>query len=228
MRLLALILASVTALPSTSLAQGRSQARPCVEDQSQITEPILKPLDEASRRSDFVEFRSRLQGAVMRRDQGALLASVHPNVRTSFGDSGGLQAFKKEHIDSTEEDFWQEFATILRLGGRFRMADAFDAPYTFSAWPDDLDSFECAAVIGSRVRVRTSPGLGQNIITHLDYAIVQVVDGGTRTTGWTRVRLANGRTGYIASQYVRRPVDHRALFQFEKGRWWLVAYVAGD
>jgi hypothetical protein len=228
MRLVAVIVASLTALPSTGRAQDRSQPRPCVEDQSQLTEPILKPTDEASRRSDFVQFRSRLQDAVRRRDEAGVLASVHPNVRTSFGDSGGIQAFKKEHIDGTDEDFWQEFATILRLGGRFRMPDAFDAPYTFSAWPEGLDSFECAAVIGSRVRVRATPGPGGNVITHLDYAIVQVIDDRTRTPGWTRVRLADGRTGYVAARYVRRPIDHRALFQFEKGRWWLAAYVAGD
>jgi len=34
--------------------------------------------------------------------------------------------------------------------------------------------------------------------------------------------------GFVASRYVRSPVDHRAIFSFRDGRWWLMAYVAGD
>ena len=58
-----------------------------------------------------------------------MLGIVDPAVRISFGDSGGAQAFKAQ----VNEDFWGELGTILRLGGRFRTNDAFDAPYTFSA-----------------------------------------------------------------------------------------------
>jgi hypothetical protein len=105
----------------------------------------------------------------------------------------------------------------------------FLRPDTFSAWPTDLDSFECLAVIGTRVRVRAAPGLNARILTALDFAIVRTLPAeGRETAGWRRIGLADGRTGYIASQYVRSPIDHRALFQFENGRWWLMAYIAGD
>jgi hypothetical protein len=53
---------------------------------------------------------------------------------------GGSTAFKTQVVDDRDEDFWREFGTILRLGGRFRTNGAFDAPYTFSAWPENLDS----------------------------------------------------------------------------------------
>ena len=104
-----------------------------------------------------------------RRDERALLGSVHPNIRISFGDSGGIQAFRKDVIENRNEDFWGEFATILRA--------------------------------------LTSEG---------------------ERSAWKRVQLADGRTGYMASRYVRSPIEHRALFEFENGRWWLMAYVAGD
>jgi hypothetical protein len=70
--------------------------------------------------------------------------------------------------------------------------------------------------------------LDARILTALDFAIVRGLPVGSETPGWRRVQLANGRTGFIASQYVRSPVDHRALFEFRDGRWWLMAYVAGD
>ena len=218
------------ALLSSIAAQGGQAANPCIVIPAAGTrpvEPTLEPVDEASRRSDFLDFRRRLQDSIARRDEAALLSMVHPKVRTSFGDGGGIDEFRKEHLQNKAKGFWEEFALILRLGGRFRGNDAFDAPYTFSAWPDDLDSFECLAVIGSRVRVRAAPGLSARILTALDFAVVRRASG-SETPGWRRIQLADGRTGYISSRYVRSPIDHRALFGLENGRWWLMAYVAGD
>jgi hypothetical protein len=65
----------------------------------------------------------------------------------------------------------------------------------------------------------------------LDYSVVEAVaDDPSAPTPeeWQRVRTAGGRTGYVSARYLRSPIDHRALFEFRAGRWWLVAYVAGD
>jgi len=227
-----LLVAIVTAVPSLAAAQPRAASNPCVVNASGArggVEPTLEPVDEAARRPDFLEFRRRLRDAVSRRDESAVLAIVHPNVRVSFGDDNGVEAFKKEHLANRDSNFWEEFATILRLGGRFRMEDAFDAPYSFSAWPANLDSFECLAVVGTRVRVRAAPGLDTRLLTALDFAIVRALPSdGAATPGWRRVQLADGRIGYMSSQFVRSPIDHRALFQLQDGRWRLMAYVAGD
>jgi len=227
MRLLFVAIAATLFIPSVSAAQGRAGLNPCVASGSRIG-PTLRPVDEASRRADFVEFRRRLQDAVARKDEAAVLAVVDPGVRISFGDSGGAQAFKTQVIDKPTENFWGEFGTILRLGGRFRTNDAFDAPYTFSAWPENLDSFECLAITGNHVRVRAAAGLDARIVTQLDFAIVRANPGRADTPGWRGIQLPDGRTGFVSSQYVRSPIDHRALFQFHDERWWLMAYVAGD
>jgi len=227
MRFLPVAIVATLLVPSISAAQGRPVGNPCAAPGSRIT-PTLKPVDEASRRADFVEFRRRLQEAVTRKDAAAVLAAVDPGVRIGFGNSGGAQAFKAEVIDNRAEDFWKEFGTILQLGGRFRMNDAFDAPYTFSAWPENLDSFECLAIIGTRVRLREAARLDARIVTQLDFAIVRATPSAVETPGWRGIQLADGRVGFVSSQYIRSPVDHRALFQFHDGRWWLMAYVAGD
>lgn len=227
-RLLFVAIAATFFIPSSAAAQGRPGANPCVAPGSRVA-PILRPVDEGPRRADFLEFRRRLQDAVARKDEAAVLASVDPTVRISFGDSSGAQAFKAQVIGDRNEDFWGEFGTILGLGGRFRTNDAFDAPYTFSAWPENLDSFECLAVIGSRVRVRAAAGLDARIVTQVDFAIVRAnPPQKADTPGWRGIELPDGRTGFVSSRYVRSPIDHRALFQFHDGRWWLMAYVAGD
>jgi len=226
-RLVFVAIAAMSFIPSSAAAQGRPGANPCVGPGSRVA-PILRPVDEGTRRADFLEFRRRLQDAVARKDEAAVLAIVDPTVRISFGDSGGAQAFKAQVIDNRNEDFWQEFGTILRLGGRFRTNDAFDAPYTFSAWPEHLDSFECLAITGSRVRVRAAAGLDARIVTQVDFAIVRANPPKADLPGWRGIELPDGRTGFVSSRYVRGPIDRRALCQVHDGRWSLIAYVAGD
>ena len=46
--------------------------------------------------------------------------------------------------------------------------------------------------------------------------------------GWGRVRLADGRTGYIESGSVISPIDYRAIFARRDGQWRMVAFIAGD
>src|SRR5262245_49003519 len=130
MRILFVAIAATLLTPSITAAQARPGVDPCFAPNLRAA-PTLQPVDEASRRADFVEFRRRLQDAVAKKDEAAILAAVDPGVRISFGDSGGKEAFKAEVIENRDEDFWLEFATILRLGGRFRTNDDFDAPYTF-------------------------------------------------------------------------------------------------
>lgn len=45
---------------------------------------------------------------------------------------------------------------------------------------------------------------------------------------WTSVLLRDGRVGYVASRYLRSPIEHRAIFERKNGRWWLTAFVSGD
>src|SRR5215208_1023392 len=56
----------------------------------------LLPADEAARDPGLFSFHAQLQAAVARRDSDALLAMVDPRIRTSFGDSGGIEAFRSQ------------------------------------------------------------------------------------------------------------------------------------
>jgi hypothetical protein len=61
-----------------------------------------------------------------------------------------------------------------------------------------------------------------------DYDIVTEELPEERVEGWRLVRLWNGRTGYVASEYVRSPIDHRAWFERTKDGWRLMGFLAGD
>jgi hypothetical protein len=211
-------------------AQGSASCRDpgfAAKGESSPTQPQLKPRDDGFRRPDFEEFRRHLQDAVARKDEEAILKIVDPGVRVDFGDGGGLEAFERR-MNAPGENFFEELTRVLNLGGRFRTPDAFDAPYVYSDWPDGVDAFACAAVVGSGVRLRAAPDIGARTLTTVDFAIVKLFPNEPAAPGWRRLALASGLTGYIASRYVRSPIDYRALFEFKEGRWWLVAFVAGD
>lgn len=227
---------AVAACVITSTAGAFAQAaapddRFLCSARSSSSQPVagrIVPRDEGARRSNFVEFRRGLLEAVERKDAAAVLAVVHPRARVSFDGAGGPEAFKSYHMDNPEEDFWTEFTWILRMGGRFRTPTEFDAPYTFAFWPDGADGFECLAVLGTGVRLRERPTTESPVLTVLSHDIVERVLEDKPVPGWQEVVTADGRTGFVASRYLRSPIDHRAMFSYEDGRWWLMAYISGD
>ena len=186
------------------------------------------PVDEASRRPDFFSFRAGLQRAIAEHDSAALLAIVHPDIKNSFGGNDGIDEFRRMwKIDAPDSGIWAALGTVLGLGGSFSDANTFVAPYVFSRWPDRFESFEHVAVIGSDVRVRSKPGVDAPVVSTVSFAILPLARGAD-TDDWTPVRLDGARTGYVASAYVRSPVDYRAIFRRENRAWRLVTFVAGD
>lgn len=191
-------------------------------------QPFL-PVDQAASRPDFFSFRAQLQRAIARHDTAALLAVVHPQIRNSFGDNDGIDEFRRMwNIGAADSEIWDVLGTVLGLGGSFQDNDTFAAPYVFSRWPAQADSFEHVAVIGSDVRVRAQPNTDAPVLATMSFAIVPVARPDVEEEGWTAVRVEGNRTGFIASQFVRSPVDYRAIFRNEGRQWKLVTLVAGD
>lgn len=188
----------------------------------------LQPTDEAVRDPEFFAFRAQLQAAVARHDTEAVLAAVHPNVKNTFGGDDGIEAFRRIwKLPAADSRLWDELGTVLAFGGAFREGGLFAAPYVFGRWPEPFDSFEHVAVLGTSVRVRAEPGPQGRILTALSFDVVRLASPAIDSE-WTRIKLRDGRTGYISSRYVRSPVDYRALFNKIDGRWRMTAFVAGD
>ena len=187
------------------------------------------PVDEASKRPDFFSFRASLQRAIARHDSAALLAIVHPQIKNSFGGNDGIDEFRTMwKVGEPDSNVWEVLGTVLALGGSFPGADTFVAPYVFSRWPEKFDSFEHVAVIGANVRVRSQPDAASDSIATVSFAILPVARQDTEREKWTPVQIDKSRVGYIATSYVRSPIDYRAIFRFEDRLWQLVTFVAGD
>ncbi|HEU0053390.1 MAG TPA: SH3 domain-containing protein, partial [Longimicrobium sp.] len=170
----------------------------------------LMPVDQASRDPSFLRFRAQLVDAVQRRDAAFVYRILAPDITNSFGDTGGIDEFKETwDAGHPASKLWNTLGELLALGGAFDGDSSFVAPYVYSRWPEGYDGFEYGAIVGSDVRVRGRPFLGAPIIAALSYDVVPMANE-RGSNGWEAIRLPDGRTGYIATRYVRRPIDYRA------------------
>ena len=195
----------------------------------------MLPVDEAPQDPSFFSFRARLIEAVARRDTAFLFAHTAPRVHVSYGAENGVEAFRRQwnlSSDPSESDVWPMLARVLGAGGRYQQG-RFVAPYVYTDWPDTLDAFQHAAVMGEGVRVRATPSPESAVLTTLAFAIVPLAgEGGdcfgAGAEGWCKVRLHDTRVGYVAADYLYSPVGYRAGFEKRDGRWRMTFFIAGD
>lgn len=194
----------------------------------------LYPVDEAAKDPGFFTFRARLIQAVQKRNSTYLISILSPKISNSFGGDGGIQEFKQTwRPERAQSPVWSELAAALSLGGTFGKDGSFAAPYTFSLYPEDRDVFESGVIIGEGVRLRSAPAMNASVIRTLSFDLVDLVSDQTKRTArnereWIKVKLSDGQTGYVAAEFFRSPIDYRAVFEKENGRWVMTAFIAGD
>jgi len=183
--------------------------------------PKLELVDEAANDPSFAEYRAKLLAAVRARDTKAVLAMSDPHIRTTFGSDGDATELEKV----LTEDLWRELEEILELGGNFREG-MFWAPYVYSAWPESHDAFETFAVIADDVPLRATADANAPAIATLSRDLV--TRAADPENGWQKVTLADGRSGFVKTTFLRSPVDYRAGFSRDANGWRMTALVAGD
>ena len=212
----------------------------CSAPDSRAQVQQLLPVDEADADPSFFLFRARLIETVAARNAEDLLEHVSPDVRVSFGSNNGIEGFRGMWEPAQPDSpVWTVLARVLSRGGTFEANPAtgdslfrFTAPYTFSAFPSEVDAFTHEVVLGERVNVRAGPGLDHQVIASLSYDVVEVdvSQSGAEEPpdGWRRVVLQNDVAGYVSDAFLASSIDYRAGFEKRDGRWMMVYFVAGD
>ena len=196
----------------------------------------LPPRDEGASDPSFYTFRARLLEALAARDTETVLAAFAPDAKLSFGDAAtgpaGVRALWLDARPRDGLDLWSTLARAVAMGSVREGDGLITAPYTYAGPPDDLDPFTHGTIIGEDVNVRAEPAPSAEVIAQLSYAVVPVVEWGySEREGerlWHRIRLADGREGYVAGDYLWSPVGYRVGFERREGGWQIVFFVAGD
>ncbi len=199
-------------------------------------ERYVRPIDEGKNDKSFDDFRVKLIKAIEKRDKKYLVSILDPNIKINFGGDTGIKKFKEIwQIDNPDSELWSQLGTVAKNGGLFLDKVNFTAPYTFKGFPDDLDAFEYGVIFGNNVNLREKPDLSANVAAQLSYNIVKIDyehstgnDGKDEKKLWLKVETLSGKKGFVSVEYVRSPIDYRAIFTKEKGKWKMTAFVAGD
>ena len=203
-------------------------------------ERYLKPVDEASQDPSFLAFRTKLIAAVDRKDAAYVYSIVDPKIKNGFGGRDGIAWFKRDwKLANRNSDFWRKFTAVIKNGGAFtgdgsNKLNSFSAPFSYSNWPEDLDSFEYFVVFGSDVNLREEPKTTANVVEKLSFNIVKVESetlpksGKSEYPGWRKVKTLGGLEGFVKDEFVRSSVDYRAGFEKKRGKWMLTFFLAGD
>ena len=83
--------------------------------------------------------------------------------------------------------------------------------------------------------LREKPTAGAVVITTLSYNVVKVdyensvkLKNSDTEYDWLKVETLGGKKGYVKADYVRSPIDYRAVFEKKRGVWKMTAFIAGD
>jgi len=201
----------------------------------------ITPVDEAETDASFFAFREQFIAAVKERDVKFLLDTLDRSVKGSFGGASGIADFKRLwKLDQPDSALWTELLTVLTNGGAFTKDASlknkqFCAPYSFTVFPTDLDSFEYQMIFGNNVNLRARPDAKAASIAKLSYNVVKVdYENSLRNPNrendyaWLKIETLGGKKGFVGAEFVRSPLDYRGCFEKKNGKWKMIFFLAGD
>lgn len=188
------------------------------------------PRDECLSIDGYFELRQKFEDIVKRRDAKAFLAMVSPVISWSFGATEGKDAFAKKWKLETGKasPIWVELDKIVRLGC-FSQGDGNPTmPHYFGQSPGTADAGGGAAlVLGPAVNVRAQPTTTSASLRKINWEVVETIDGSS-DPNWTKVKMADGKTGFIRNDYLRDHLDYRIGFERKEKGWVISFFIAGD
>lgn len=200
-------------------------------------ERYVLPVDEAKKDASFFAFRLKLIEAAKKRDAKFVLSIVDRNIKNSFGGNDGIAEFKKAwKINSPNSEFWSEFLPVITGGGSFIKDGSnklFFAPYTFNSFPENLDAFSHSVIFGNNVSLRSKADTNSSVVANLSYNIVEILESindkkNAGKISWYEVKTLGGKRGFVKAEFVRSPIDYRAGFEKNNGKWKMTIFIAGD
>jgi hypothetical protein len=120
---------------------------------------------------------------------------------------------------------WKELGDALRLGCSMK-AGVATAPSFQDQLGGERDPYETLIALPGAV-LRERPTERSAVLRRLKWHLL-MRDGIWDGRPWVRVKLADGRRGYVHEKMARSPIDYRAWFDRRGGRWRMAGFLAGD
>jgi hypothetical protein len=188
----------------------------------------LPPVDQCKGDAAFEKFRNQLGVAVAKKDRGALLALLAPDVLINFGGENGRAAFAKQWSFDPKAygNVWDQLKTMIRLGCAPSEKARIIPSMTVQLERYDADDLYDFTVILPGAKLYKSVGVESPRPATTPWELARIT---SRAADWgTGVKLRDGREGYIADDHVYEPLGYRMVIEKRTGKWMITAFVAGD
>ncbi|GHA75561.1 hypothetical protein [Pontibacter akesuensis] len=222
--------------PQDSVAAGVAAVPGCTTES-----PLLLPSEATVKDASLNAYLTDLRQAVQTQNPEQLQQLLDPNIKTSFGGTGGWSSFTEQwHPENKDAEVWLLLDHLLRLGGGYPIVEdknLYALPYVYSKWPDSIDAFSHVAVVKDGATLREQPAVSAEGICTLDRVVLQVDYENSYPQGeqapkkeWWAAQTTDGKLqGYVHHTDVYSPVGYRALLnKGRNGKWRMTALVAGD
>lgn len=176
-------------------------------------------VDEATRDPVLVAVRRQFIAALEQRNEAALRRLLDPKIGVGNGGEGPDDLIK---LLRERPAFADEFAAILRLGGRLSGPNLFLAPYTAKpSYTEDDQARIFASKAG--VALRAAPRQDAPVTRTLGHAVVAAkYDEAIQKVGWIQVVGPPGYSGYVRADDVFFVGQVFVHFRKTNGRWLVV------
>lgn len=186
----------------------------------------LPPVNQCEGDPAFAKFRQSLQQAVQDENFDALVALTAPDVLVDLDGARGRDAFVKQWAFSEDPhdmpvESWAQLRTMMQLGCA-RTGNSRVIPSTFVQFEGEADD-DVYVVASPAAKLRETNEVDGKLVATLAWDVVRVVGSGG---DWqSRVRLADGREGYLSDDELYSPDGYRFVIEQRGGEWTIAALV---
>jgi len=184
------------------------------------------PRDECGTLEGAPDFRNRLAEAVRLRDANAVVALAADDIQLDFGGGAGAAEFRKR-LNEPGGDLWKELDALLTLGCSANDQGGLTIPWIFDQDIGDADPYSSMLVMGEDEPVHETASPFSKEIGKVSWDLVETVDY-LPDNPMQEVTLADGKTGFIATDKLRAVIDYRLLASSRNGKWSITSFIAGD
>ncbi len=215
--------------PSEAINQAADEVVGSVDGTApvKLAEGKYAPRDECSDTPGAEDFRKQLQSAVEARDSDLLAALAAPDVKLDFGGGAGT-AVLRSRLDTKGQDLWSELAELMKLGCAVNDQGGITMPWYAAKPIEGVDPSTDLLVTGEDVPVHKDSGAKSPEIAKVSWNFVRLADGLQPEDDFQKVRFAKDKTGFIATDQLRSPLDYRLIASSRDGKWSFTSLVAGD
>jgi hypothetical protein len=194
--------------------------------QTPVPKGRFAPRDECRELEGANDFRQRLVEAVRLRDADTLVALAADDIQLDFGGGSGT-ALLRQRLYHPDYKLWEELDALMPLGCATSDEGRIVLPWMWDQDLGDADPYAAMLVTGENEPVHEAASASSKEIGTVSWDLVEAVDY-QPDRPFMEVKLADGRTGFIATDKLRSAIDYRLLAERHDGKWSITTFIAGD